>query len=284
MFPRYFLFLLMPLGLFAQESLPLYVSFDFDVEEVAAHYGNDQTEKEKEIAAMLSALCVQQIGFWTFQEGDDYPNLAISLVKDTQLWQMKVVLKHDETSVSGEWECDLFELNEIDLEGMPGKDQWPQKVETVFNEGILKDNMSPLLECIRQIPVGKTVGLVEHESEVVYNMFVLPLDFEKYQDLTNSLFRIDFKKDRTPLPPLTIYVHSRASCYPFEFPGIPMLSGVLVEHEKWQKKKTDPLQDIPEDFLTILSGYKPGSFYLLDPNRDSWREGCEMMEIAGGSQ
>ena len=276
---RFFLTLLAPVAL-AQEGQLIGVTFDFAVDDLAFFLGDQDVieVKKKEIATSLATSCIQHIGFWSFKEGSEtsHPShLKVEIVEGGQLWKMKVVLKCGKP-VDDEWECDLFEPDELDLYGVPAASEWPIRIREAFEMGILVNNKAALMEELKKIPVGNRFGILDKK------VLVLPLRFDSL--LADSKFRVVYKKDHADemITPPDIHVQTQVKCRPSLFPGPPEFMGLRVEHEKWWVTEKEP-KYINEDFIRALDGYKPHAFYLKEPNRDP--NSCDVGSLtAGGVQ
>jgi predicted membrane protein len=230
--------LLMCLDVLATAAEPGYVSFKFDVDEVAQLYGTNAAAVQRAISVRMATNLASQFSYWDFQAdlATNYPRLEVWLERNTS-WtiNMKLVPGLGVSSVPKDdsWSTDLFAPGQLTGEGFPSKKDLPDKIVERFGsvllakkESLIRGDLQTYVPLVHSVHPPEAVPVPTNQMTNA----VLPLEWSRYQTLCISLFRIECRK-KLAGPVVNIYSQGQGQCS--AYPLNSSLRGLTVEHQRW---------------------------------------------------
>jgi hypothetical protein len=199
------------------------VSFQITDPEIGAHFGATSTARQQQLAQAVTTLLNgdSELRFWSFASGTTFPQLQLRLQKRTKAWQYEVTLRAAATGAPiGLWNVPW--QTEADVErigGFPPVAQLATQIIDGFENQFLAPKRGELLTSLRFVPLG-TAAHVDAARPVA----ILSLDWDRYQDLALSDFKILFRTQTGSLIVLATGAGNRMT-----YPSPPPAQGVAVQ-------------------------------------------------------
>lgn len=256
----------------AQDASPVHVHLSFDPILSPRFTNTTQSAVEGELSASLAAVCTNSdsLRHWTYDStGDGVSQFQVSIFPRSGSYFLRVELKHAPaaTIVTASWEAELFSPEDLSARGLPMNRNWIAPVKAAFQRMLTptsKQGREILRALQNYVPLGTTVVMVPPDVAEGQPAAVLPLAWERYQDIATCHFVILFRK-----PTMLITLRASGTGGPLDFtPDAPHYKAIWVIHDSWQVGASTPVGIAAHlDDLARLNGV-PNEFYL-DPSECS---------------
>ena len=240
----------------SQDALPIGVHFEFREPAVDTRFDEVlKSQVEKEISADLADTYAAHFPFWTFQStSNSAPASAqIWISLKSSVWSLNISLTHAAGKIIPDrWSTVLYAPGDLDVQVLPKNRAWRAKIKSAFDNLLHSEKQTEMLTAFQEfVPLGSQMAEVPAQTSAV-----LPLDFQKYQTLSMSSFRILCDWSGHGI----VVLHSTGTGSANDFtPDAPQFKGIWVVHNRWEFAGT------PDDIANHvgdLPGLKARAFYL----------------------
>lgn len=255
----------------AQTSAPVFVAFRFEAQKVVDGFEPGKlAAAERAVSEALAAACEKRRWWWTFKAATNdtqYPRLVVWLEESVD-WQIGVefVANAESPAAGTPWMGLLFKPADFEQLGPTlRRDGWAPTLAARFEREILRRHGAALLAKLQEeAPLGRVLKLPDSATGSTRPPLVLPLEWERYKNLSASLFTIRCKSNAGP-----VMLHSAGieAAGPFTHQE-PPFEGIAVQICEWQEL-TGTLVPI-EQRLDRLGTLQPVAFFLKKSLPAAW--------------